>query len=170
MRDRQKYLARKRRYYQNHKEACNAYSREYSKKNHDKLIIHHREYVEHHRDKYRRFAREGYQRRKEKILAKQQKIRFEVFTHYGGNPPKCACCDESHIEFLTIDHINSSNKSKFGGNKTGHHLYDWIIKNHYPEEFQVLCWNCNCVKGIYGVCPHKKEKKGGFDLWGKEKK
>jgi hypothetical protein len=82
-------------------------------------------------------------------------LRAEVLAHYGN---KCACCGETHPEFLGIDHING------GGNKhrrepgvgSGAGFYLWLKKHHYPEGFQVLCHNCNLAKGFYGYCPHKK--------------
>lgn len=91
-----------------------------------------------------------------------QKLRFECLTHYGGSPPKCICCGETEIGFLSIDHING------GGNKhrrqidsknhcSGRMFYHWLIKNNFPEGFQVLCMNCNWGKRMNnGVCPHKK--------------
>ena len=97
------------------------------------------------------------QRKNERRRAYARKIR--VFEHYGGSPPKCACCGETHLEFLSLDHING------GGNKHrkevgfGSQLYSWLIKNKFPSGFQVLCFNCNCAKGFFGYCPHQKEKK-----------
>ena len=85
--------------------------------------------------------------------AKTRKI---VLEHYGGIPPKCACCGEGQMEFLCIDHINNdgSNHRKRIGITSGH-LASWIIKNKFPELFQILCHNCNNAKGFYGKCPHK---------------
>ena len=80
-------------------------------------------------------------------------LKNQVFDHYGRF---CECCGESQVKFLTIDHTN--------GEGTKHRkilkeaIYRWLIKQEFPDEFQVLCFNCNCAKGIYGVCPHQKEK------------
>ena len=36
-------------------------------------------------------------------------------------------------------------------------IYSWLIRNNYPEGFQVLCYNCNLGKAHNnGICPHKK--------------
>jgi hypothetical protein len=33
----------------------------------------------------------------------------------------------------------------------------YIIKNNYPDDFQILCANCNWGKQLNGgVCPHQK--------------
>jgi hypothetical protein len=89
------------------------------------------------------------------------KLRLEVLTHYGGNPPKCACCGETIIQFLTIDHINNDgaeHRKQISGSSrkcSGHHMYQWLKKNNYPNEFQVLCMNCNFGKRMNdGICPH----------------
>ncbi|MDP9489573.1 MAG: hypothetical protein M3P28_05185 [Thermoproteota archaeon] len=34
-------------------------------------------------------------------------------------------------------------------------LYRWLRDNKFPEGFQVLCMNCNWVKGYFKYCPHK---------------
>ena len=57
----------------------------------------------------------------------------------------CQHCGENVIELLTIDHING------GGNKHRKSLgqtnfYSWLKRNNYPIGFQILCYNCNCVK------------------------
>ena len=74
---------------------------------------------------------------------------------YGG---KCACCGETEWLFLTIDHINNDGaerrKTEHGSGTT---FYRWLRNNDYPEDFQVLCYNCNLGKHRNGgVCPHKE--------------
>ena len=86
-------------------------------------------------------------------------VRLKVLIHYGGNPPKCACsgCNESHVEFLTIDHINGGGRKHRRKVGSGHNFFLWLIRNNFPEGYQVLCMNCNWAKGNYGMCPHNKE-------------
>ncbi len=74
-------------------------------------------------------------------------LRIRVLKHYGGDPPKCACCGELEIEFLTIDHVNGVDHSLPNSNG-----------GSPPGEFQILCWNCNCAKGKLGYCPHKRKE------------
>jgi hypothetical protein len=82
--------------------------------------------------------------------------KLQVFEFYGG--VICKCCGEQDFEFLTIDHINGGG---FQHNKErkGYNIYQWLIKKNFPEGFQVLCWNCNCGKRNYAICPHRKKKK-----------
>ena len=88
--------------------------------------------------------------------------KLKVLGHYSkvisnSDIPCCACCGEklSH-KFLTLDHIDGrktmGHKQGFGGDK----LYRWTIKNNFPSGLQVLCWNCNSAKGLFGKCPHQK--------------
>lgn len=89
----------------------------------------------------------------------RQRERMVVLMHYGGMPPKCACCGEASNEFLAIDHI------KGGGNahrrSVGHHFYRKLIQSGFPKGLRVLCHNCNLARGFYGACPH--EGKGERD-------
>ena len=80
-----------------------------------------------------------------------QKIKKQVIAHYGN---KCACCGESSIVFLVIDHINGGGNKEH--DKVGHgtRFYRWLIKNSFPEGYQVLCHNCNFAIRM-GTCPHQ---------------
>lgn len=99
---------------------------------------------------------EGREKDKEVAKIRRARLRMAALTKYGGNPPKCACCGEGTLEFLSIDHING------GGNKhrqrlklkAGFEFYRWLENNNYPEGFRVLCHNCNLSLGYYGYCPH----------------
>jgi hypothetical protein len=83
----------------------------------------------------------------------REKLRMKVLSHYGGNPPKCACCGETIINFLCIDHINGGGAKHY--KKVGGHMYYYLLKNSFPKGFQVLCCNCNQGKQWNkGVCPH----------------
>jgi len=74
--------------------------------------------------------------------------KMEVMAEYGG---KCVECGETHLEFLTIDHINNdgAERRKELGINGGSALYSWLKKNGYPKDnYQILCFNCNVAKGI----------------------
>jgi uncharacterized OB-fold protein len=73
-------------------------------------------------------------------------IKIQVMQAYGS---KCACCPETLLPLLNIDHINGRTDRMRGG-----HLYRWLIKNNYPKEFQILCLNCNISKYLSGTCVH----------------
>jgi hypothetical protein len=91
-----------------------------------------------------------------------RKLKREVIDFYGG---KCACCGETEIVFLTIDHIDGDGAehrrrmaAETGSNwgQAGSPTYRWLRKNNFPEGFQVLCANCNCGRQWNGgICPHQ---------------
>lgn len=92
---------------------------------------------------------------------KYRLLRMQVLTHYSGGEPKCACCGEAGIPFLTIDHIVPVRRKGFGYDRqklVGTGLYANLRANNYPPGFQVLCFNCNCAKRTLGECPHKSLK------------
>lgn len=93
-----------------------------------------------------------------------QRLKEIILSHYGVNGiAQCQCCGESHIEFLTIDHINgdgAEHRRKIGTN----HMYKWLKRNHFPEGFRTLCWNCNCSLGKFGYCPHGNVKKENREI------
>ena len=87
---------------------------------------------------------------------RSQVIRVEVLAHYGGPVPRCACCGQSDVRFLCIDHINGGGRAHRRSLKS-QSVYAWLKRNSYPEGFQVLCHNCNMAKGFYKDCPHATE-------------
>ena len=91
-----------------------------------------------------------------KVRKKLHLKKIEIFNGYGGCV--CACCGETHIEFLSIDHINGGgikHRKSLGGSNQA--IYTFILKNNFPPEFRVLCMNCNWSRGIHGYCPHEKQ-------------
>jgi hypothetical protein len=87
-----------------------------------------------------------------------ERLRMEVLKAYGGEEPKCACCDEKEIKFLSIDHVEgngNAHRRNIVKSRSGYQFYRWLKKNNFPSGFQVLCYNCNMAKGFYGICPHK---------------
>jgi len=97
-------------------------------------------------------------RLKRSAKASRDKLKQQVISHYGGH---CACCGESEIAFLTIDHINNDGRDDrmqlTGFNKGGSGFYRSVRQRGYPTGYQVLCWNCNLAKALYGSCPHNSK-------------
>ena len=93
----------------------------------------------------------------------RDKLKIQILSEYSkrhsnSDIPCCNCCGEnSHTDFLNVDHIDGKKhlpqeEQKLGGNN----LNRWLKRNNYPDGFQILCWNCNLAKGLFGVCPHKE--------------
>jgi rubrerythrin len=124
-------------------------------------------------------AREKKIRDRPENIAKVKKIRegkrFNILSEYSkrlsnSDIPCCRCCGlNSHLDFLEIDHITGKKQmdsipelvaigysSKLGSIN----LINWIIKNDFPDGFQILCRNCNFTKGMKknnNKCPHERK-------------
>lgn len=91
---------------------------------------------------------------------KQQKLRNQVFTAYGGYSCNCSGCNlvadnEAQKSFFTLDHINNDGAQERRNGLKGTRLYKKIIHDSFPSTYQVLCWNCNLSKQInHGICAH----------------
>lgn len=87
----------------------------------------------------------------QKALLDNKQIKLIVMQHYSNNHiPECKICKQKDIRYLTIDHINAGGyehrkKNKISG--CGTTFYRWLIKNGFPNGFQVLCIACNWEKG-----------------------
>jgi hypothetical protein len=92
---------------------------------------------------------------------RNQALKLEVLQHYSNLNPYCACCGETAIEFLAIDHKNGNGNEhrRKIGNKGGIHMYYWLRNNNFPEGYRVLCMNCNFAYSAYGICPHQERGK-----------
>lgn len=124
--------------------------KQYQAKNSERIKKYHIDYC----------ARPEYLERQRRI-AKEigQKYRRVVLEHYGGSPPRCACCGESNYEFLVLDHINGGgvkHRKEVANGLGGLKMYIWTVRNNFPSIFRVLCSNCNSSYGSYGYCPHQK--------------
>lgn len=143
MRDLEKRRAKDRQYYKRNRAKRIAQSRQYYLDNKGKILYYSSEW-----------ARQNRPSKNESNRRWHHKVKMEVLCHYGGSPPRCACCGESLIEFLSIDHITG------GGNKARKrdgNTYDYIRRNNFPLGYRVLCMNCNFAIGHFGYCPHQRE-------------
>lgn len=107
-------------------------------------------------DKYKARMKAWQSANKDKINARYRRLREEMIEAYGA---KCACCGQTGYEFLNIDHVNNDgaeHRKTVGEGASA--IMNYLRKRGYPQEgFRLLCWNCNCARGIYGYCPHEKE-------------
>lgn len=88
--------------------------------------------------------------------SRYKKQRQKALEIYGGSPPSCACCGETHNEFLHLDHLDGSG-AQHREELQSLSIYRWLMKNKYPDiPLRVLCANCNMSLGLYGYCPHSR--------------
>ena len=92
--------------------------------------------------------------------------------HSNSDIPCCRCCGENfHVDFLEIDHITGKKQMDlepelvilgYSSQLRNQNLHRWIIKNNFPEGFQILCTNCNFAKGMKknnNQCPPERIRK-----------
>jgi hypothetical protein len=146
-------------YYQANAEKIKAYLKAYYQANAEKRKAYDKAYRQANAEKKKAYRKAYYQANVEKIKAYlkayYQKIKETILSHYSGGIPKCACCGEQNMAFLSIDHIEG------GGTKQirrlqleGTMLYSWLKNNGYPSGYRVLCMNCNFSLGLRRYCPH----------------
>jgi len=138
--NKQRYQANNKAWRQKHKERIDAYGKAYRQSHIEEIRAMKRSYAQAHRPQHLAWRK-----------AFRIRIKEQAFQAYGG--AICACCKETHSEFLSIDHIAG------GGNKhrqqvKGLNFYHWLRLQGYPSGFRVLCMNCNFASGHFGSCPH----------------
>ncbi len=119
-------------------EAKNIYKKKWGKLNPEKVKEAKQKWIDKNRDYSNRWTKN-----------KAKKNRLKVINNLGA---KCACCQESIYELLTIDHINGKGEHTNAQRKN---LPKTVIKEGIPKDkYQTLCHNCNAAKGHNKICPH----------------
>jgi len=117
------------------------------------------EYRNRNRDRLKEYHKLWRDDNKEHVLGRSKewkhKRKLIVMEHYSNGKLECDCCGENIYEFLTIDHIDGGG-SKHRKELKGNSMYDWIIANDFPNNFRVLCMNCNYAKRFGDKCPHEE--------------
>lgn len=89
----------------------------------------------------------------------RQKTILTVLEHYCNGDPRCECCGERNIKFLTMDHINDDGFTHRGRVGGPHAIARDLIKRGFPPEIVIRCYNCNLGRQRNGgICPHKEEQ------------
>ncbi len=153
---------------------CKDCQKEYYIKNRDRILIQRKGYRKKNKDKIKKQARlyrkenpnynkewheknfnyskeyhkEYRQTNKEKRREYRRKNRLKIINHYTNASMSCINCGYSDVRALSIDHINNDGAEQRKIHGTGGKFYYWLIKNDYPEGFQILCRNCNYIKNL----------------------
>jgi len=114
-------------------------------------------YYQEHKPKFQEYKKKHYTKNAEYLRKLRFSRRSIVLNHYGN---RCNCCGEVNYKFLTIDHVDNNgaqerremNINRAGGSDR---LITKILKDNFPGNYQILCYNCNCGKARNGgICPH----------------
>jgi hypothetical protein len=129
------------------------YNKKYFQENKERIAERQKKWYNENKLKCQETGRRNYHKNKEQRKEhqaqyyQQRKIycKKQVLFHYTDGNNNCNNCGENIFEFLTVDHING------GGNEHRKSIgftdiYAWLIRNKFPNGFQILCYNCNCAK------------------------
>ena len=115
----------------------NAYHREWYQQNKERL----RKYKRRNMRKYRAANPEKYRKQSREAKAR---LKEKVFDMYGK---ECQSCGFDNILALTLDHINNNGaeERKELGERG---VYNRSIGKYRPEEYRILCMNCQFIKRV----------------------
>lgn len=116
------------------------------------------------REAMREYQRDYRRRNRERVASYNKRyyggFRERILAAYGG---ACSCCGEDISEFLTIEHrggiVPEHHRYANGRRIGGVNLYKVILEEGCPDEYCLLCWNCNCARGAFGECPHEAQRR-----------
>ena len=80
-------------------------------------------------------------KRSQQAVQRNDEIRQEVLDAYGG---KCAECGEADRNVLQVDHIDGGGHQHL--KEISNSLSKWLLRNGFPEGYQLLCGNCHIRK------------------------
>lgn len=137
------------------------YERDWERENPEKRKAADKKYYHSHKEERASYLKKWISDNREKYLTSQiqyntynskikQEKRLEkrvtVLSHYsGGGDPICFRCNEKEFAFLTVDHIDGV---KHNDGRAGFTLIGYLIRNNFPDGYQILCGNCNWLKHI----------------------
>ena len=107
-----------------------------------------------HKEQKKEYERNYRQTHKEQVKAYRHQyyrnLKLKILSYYSRGKPQCIICGETKIDQLVLDHKNNDGGDHRKLNKipAGTSTYVWVRKNDYPSIFQVLCRDCNLLKGF----------------------
>ncbi len=102
-----------------------------------------------------------------KMRRRAKEVKFAVLQVYSSTIPECACCGETTLAFLAIDHEHGGGSRERRAGIRGNSMYRQLANEGFPDGFRVLCHNCNLGRNIIngrnqndGLCPHELRRLG----------
>lgn len=115
------------------------YQHKYYQRNKEKILKRARKNYLDNKQKLCRYTNQWYKNHPDKAAAynkkHRKKLREEIINFYGNC---CVYCGENRQEVLVVISKNTNKKLSWGECR----LYAWIKRNNFPNEFQVVCYNC----------------------------
>jgi len=132
----------------------NEYKHKHYVENKDRYKDNHKRWLDKNRKYYKKYKDKWYRDNTVRLRDYRISLKNDVYDHYGRY---CKCCGELNELFLSVDHVNNDgNKERRGSGGHSTTLYTKIIKEGFPDTYQILCYNCNLGKSRNGgICPHE---------------
>ena len=137
------------------KKKARQYIKEWRLKNKDKVKLQRKRHNILHREEIRDYNKKWKLKNLDKVklsskkdqLRRTKKLKLMVLSYYSNGLLTCKQCGFSDIRALSIDHINGGGAIHRKTMK-GTSFYSYLIKENYPEGYQVLCMNCQFIKAF----------------------
>lgn len=110
----------------------------------ERLRISRNKNLEENRARSRKWQKDNPEWRRGYVNQAYRKLKDKIIANYGG---KCSICGFSDSRALCIDHVNG-NGLKERKRISAMGMMREIVKNNYPDKYQILCANCNQIKAI----------------------
>ena len=169
--NRERIIARQKRYYAEHRKERNVYSKKYHEAHREELEAYQKEYRATHTEEQKGRNRAYYQAHHEELKARQREYNSahvveqrewkaeqrkavwdELLRIYGAS---CSCCGTRTRYFLTIHHVHGRNEVE-KGRANQFAVWKKAIQARDPKAYRILCFNCH-LGGMHhnnGICPH----------------
>uniref|UniRef100_A0A6H1ZII1 Uncharacterized protein n=1 Tax=viral metagenome TaxID=1070528 RepID=A0A6H1ZII1_9ZZZZ len=105
-------------------------------------------FVERQRERIKKYYYNHQDNMRDRNKRRSENRKIEVLAYYGGGKVACVSCGFSDIRALSIDHVNGNGCEHRKEVGNGIHLYNWLVKNNYPEGYQTFCMNCQFIKRV----------------------
>ncbi len=112
--------------------------------NQDRIKAYRMEHAREHNEYSKDYHLKHREQRNEWARLYRRKNKFEVVRHYSKDTCKCSRCGYDDMRALQIDHISGG--GEVHRRSITQDFYVWLIKNEFPQGFQVLCANCQVLK------------------------
>lgn len=126
------------------KEMVKIKSKEWRDKNPERVVAYRLAHQEERNEASKKHHRNNRESKIKYAREYRKKNKLAVIRHYSKGELKCKRCGFDNMSALQIDHIDG------GGEKHRRSIrgdiYVWLIKNNFPDGFQVLCANCQIIK------------------------
>jgi hypothetical protein len=97
-------------------------------------------------DYAKKWNKEHLEEQTKKRRYRRQNCKIKVISHYSKGTMTCCKCGTDDMRILTIDHING--KGNEHRKQIHRHLAEWVVRNNYPDGFQILCIKCQWIKRV----------------------